>query len=144
MPFKKKKENRRQHVRITLCRLVKIQTPHEPRISEISHIYDLSESGLRFHVTDLSNTGFQISVPAMEGDQPVMTAFSSLQKGDSLSFQIKLDPEHPVISTSGKIAWVSREAVSGGKIRVKSGVEFVGLSAEDRKLIQIYVAAFKN
>jgi len=139
MPFKKP-ENRRKHARVSLCRLVKIQTEKKSGPSEISQTYDISEAGMRFHVTDISSTGFKLSLPAIEGDLP----FASLKKGDKLHFRINLDPDHPAVALLGKVAWVSRETVSGGMIRVKSGVEFVDVSEADRKLIQVYVSAFQK
>jgi c-di-GMP-binding flagellar brake protein YcgR len=145
MPFNKKnQENRRKHARISLCRLVKIQLSKTSSQSEISQLYDVSESGMRFHVTDLSKTGFKMSSPGMEPGSASAQNLLSVKKGDTLFFRMRIDPEHDDVAVLGILAWVTRSKSVGGAIRLKAGVQFVDISDKDRKLIQVYVSAFQD
>jgi len=144
MPFKKKQENRRKYARIALCRLVKIQPSKTSSQAEISQLFDVSESGMRFHVTDISKTGFKMSSPNLEPDSVSTQTLLGMKKGDTLFFRMRIDPEHDDVAVLGVLAWVTRSKGLDGAIRLKAGVHFVDISDRDRKLIQTYVSAFQN
>lgn len=143
MLFKKKKDNRRKHGRVSLCRLVKIRFTKAEAPAELTNVFDISEAGMRFHVTDLSDSGFQLSAPGLERGQAAFKALSDIKKGDTLYFRLNLDPQHAEISVLGRLAWVVREPSKTGVIRMRAGIEFVDVAEADLKLIQIYVSAFQ-
>jgi c-di-GMP-binding flagellar brake protein YcgR len=138
----KKKDNRRKHRRVSLCRLVKIRFPKASAPAETTNVYDLSQAGMRFHVTDLSDTGFQLSAPGLERGQSAFQALSDIKKGDTLLFRLNLDPQHAEISVLGRMAWIAREATKTGYVRMRAGIEFLDVAEADLKLIQVYVSAF--
>ena len=142
MPFKKK-DNRRKHSRVSLCRLVKIRFSKATAPAEYSNVFDISEAGMRFHVTDLSDTGFQLSAPGFEPGESSFKALSEIRKGDTLFFRLNLDPQHTEISVLGRMAWITREATKAGNVRLRAGIEFIDVAEADLKLIQIYVSAFQ-
>lgn len=144
MPFKKKSENRRKHARISLCRLVKIQLSKTSSQSEISQLFDVSESGMRFHITDLSKTGFKMSSPYLEPGSVSTQTLLGMKKGETLFFRMRIDPEYDDVAVLGMLAWVTRSKGVDGTIRLKAGVHFVDISDRDRKLIQVYVSAFQD
>ena len=141
MPFKKKTDLRKNR-RVSICRLVKIRFPKATDASAITNLVDLSESGMRFHVTDLSVEGFQLSAPGLQAEEPAFKAFSGIKKGDTLLFRMKLDPDHPEIAVLGRLAWVKRESVVSG-VRLRAGIQFLDVSDADLKMIQVYVSAFQ-
>jgi c-di-GMP-binding flagellar brake protein YcgR len=143
MPFKKK-DNRRKNSRVSLCRLVKIRFSKASAPAELTSLFDLSEAGMRFHVTDLSDTGFQLSAPGLERGQSAFKSLSGIKKGDTLFLSLNLDPQCPEISVLGRIAWVVREATKSDLIRLRAGIEFVDITESDLKLIQVYVSAFQT
>ncbi len=143
MPFKKK-DNRRKHSRVSLCRLVKIRFSKAAAPAELTNVYDVSEAGMRFHVTDLSDTGFQLSAPDLERGRSAFQALSGIKKGDTLFFRLNLDPQHAEISVLGRMAWVTRETTKSGQIRMRAGMEFLDVAEADLKLIQVYVSAFHS
>ncbi len=145
MIFGKKKpaSNRRKHNRVSLCRLVKIRIP-EPgaTTSKLTNIFDFSESGLRFHVIDVSDTGFQLSAPGLDAKEAIYKPLLNSKKGDMLVFCLKLDPESPEISMFGRLAWVVREVTKAGHTRLRAGVEFIDVSKTDHERIKDFVTAF--
>lgn len=142
MLFKKNPENRRKHARISLCRLIKIQPSKASTQSEITQLYDVSESGMRFHITDLSSTGFRMSSVDLKPE--AAQTVHEFKKGDTLFFRMRIDPEHDDVAVLGTLAWVKRSKAMDGGIRLKVGVQFVDISDSDRKLIQVYVSAFQD
>ena len=141
--FFKKKPNLRKHSRVSLCRLVKIRFSKADNPAELTNLFDLSESGMRFHVTDLSDTGFQLSAPGLQPGDSTFKAMSEVKKGDTLLFRMKLDPDHPEIAVLGSLAWVKRESLASG-VRLRAGIQFLDISENDLKMIQVYVSAFHN
>ncbi len=139
----KKDQNRRKHVRVSLCRLVKIGFSKLTKSVELANIFDLSESGLSFHVTDLSSSGFQISAPGIQAEGLAFKALGGIKKADTLFFRLKLDPNREEVSVLGKVAWVTRKPTPSG-LRLRAGIQFVDLAEEDLKLIQLYISAFQS
>ena len=143
MPFKKK-DNRRKHSRASLCRLVKISFSKASSSAESTNVHDISQAGMRFHVTDLSDTGFQLSSPGLEREESSFKALAQIKKGDTLFFRLNLDPQHAEISVLGRMAWIVREELKFGSVRMRAGIEFIDVSEADLKLIQVYVSAFQS
>ena len=143
MPFKKT-DNRRKHSRVSLCRLVKISFSKATSSSETTNVHDLSQAGMRFHVTDLSGTGFQLSAPGLERSQSAFKSLAEIKKADTLLFRLNLDPQCAEISVLGRVAWITREAMKTGYVRMRAGIEFLDVAEADLKLIQVYVSAFQS
>lgn len=143
MPFKKK-DNRRKYQRVSLYRLVKITLLNTSQPIALTHLSDLSESGFRFQVSDLSDVGSKVNLREQSSFSPANQIFSKIKRGDQFSFKVHLDPARPEIHVAGRVAWVERQIASSGQVRMIAGIEFVNLSPSDCKLIQVYVATFKD
>ena len=136
--------NRRSNRRVSLCRLVKISFSKKTHSAELSHVTDTSGAELLFHVTNLSDSGFQLSAPGLEKSQPAYEALTQIKRDDTLFFRLKLDPQHSEISLLGKIAWVTRERTKSGIVQLKAGIAFLDIADSDLKLIQVFVSAFQS
>ena len=71
---------------------------------------------------DISCTGMRIK---LTGSPP--------KRGEAFNFQFRLPPDYEPITTSGRIVWIKKVA---DREAYESGVEFVGIDEENKKLIK--------
>ena len=107
-------------------------------------LINLSESGMKFHVVDLSKEGLQLEASEFYAAPVATFDLSKLKEGEKLSFCLHLGSEHPDVLVLGKLVWVDEETHSGKVVCIRVGVQFIDLSDADRRQIQRHVAAFES